>query len=70
MARKEHPHALTLERFAAGKDGLANAFKKKKQGETRVAAVSQGLLCSLRVWKLLPHYRHEQGTQHTHGLDE
>lgn len=42
MARKEHPHALTLERFAAGKDGRANAFKKKKQGETRVAAVSQG----------------------------
>lgn len=34
MTRKELPHALTLERFAAGKDGIANAFKKKKQGET------------------------------------
>lgn len=34
MARKDLPHALTLERFAAGKDGRANAFKKKKQGES------------------------------------
>lgn len=33
MARKDLPHALTLERFATGKDGRANAFKKKKQGE-------------------------------------
>lgn len=32
MGRKELPQALTLERFAAGKDGRANAFKKKKQG--------------------------------------
>ncbi len=32
MAKKELPRALTLERFASGKDGRANAFKKKKQG--------------------------------------
>ncbi|CAM9134057.1 unnamed protein product, partial [Pylaiella littoralis] len=35
MARKELPPALTLERFAAGKDGRANAFKKKKQANKR-----------------------------------
>jgi len=34
MAKKDLPHALTLERFASGKDGRANAFKKKKQGAT------------------------------------
>lgn len=32
MGRKEHPQALTLERFAGGKDGRTNAFKKRKQG--------------------------------------
>lgn len=32
MGRRELPQALTLERFAAGKDGRAKAFKKKKQG--------------------------------------
>ncbi|CAM9680651.1 unnamed protein product [Ectocarpus fasciculatus] len=35
MARKELPQALTLEKFAAGKDGRANAFKKKKQAKKR-----------------------------------
>ncbi|CAM9577269.1 unnamed protein product [Ectocarpus sp. 12 AP-2014] len=35
MARKELPQALTLEKFAAGKDGRSNAFKKKKQAKKR-----------------------------------
>ncbi|CAM9184352.1 unnamed protein product, partial [Hapterophycus canaliculatus] len=35
MVRKELPQALTLERFATGKDGRANAFKKKKQANKR-----------------------------------
>lgn len=33
MGRTERSHALTIDRFASGKDGRANAFKKKKQGE-------------------------------------
>lgn len=33
MGRQERSRALTLDRFASGKDGRANAFKKKKQGE-------------------------------------
>lgn len=43
MARKELPQALTLEKFAAGKDGRANAFKKKKQGETGSEPLHLGL---------------------------
>lgn len=35
MGRRELPQALTLERFAAGKDGRAKAFKKKKQANKR-----------------------------------
>lgn len=45
MGRKELPRTLTLERFAAGKDGRTNAFKKKKQG----AKVELGIIVRTEV---------------------